>query len=98
MTNAARYLHPRPAPAAVIVLLMALVVTSPTEAGALANRGTSDEQAACAPDVFKLCAGEIPDEASIVACLSRNASRLGPECRRIIQPTPLARLNRSSKR
>lgn len=51
---------------------------------ALAHSGTADEQAACTPDVFRLCASEIPSEAKIVACLNRKVDKLSPACRKVM--------------
>ena len=47
---------------------------------AAAHSGTADEQAACTPDVFRLCLFDIPNEDRIVACLNRNLSQLSPAC------------------
>ena len=43
-------------------------------------RGTPAQRAACRPDVFRLCAGEIPSVRGITACLRRNLPRLSPAC------------------
>lgn len=66
--------------------LSALVVVcfaSPVMAERLENRGTADEQAACTPDVFRLCAQFIPSESRIVACLMQSRPRLSPACGRV---------------
>jgi hypothetical protein len=44
-------------------------------------RGTPEQRAACRPDVYRLCAGEIPNVRAITRCLERNMSRLSPGCR-----------------
>ena len=44
------------------------------------HRGSPDDQAACTPDVYRLCAQEIPDEDDIVACLIRKKQQLSPAC------------------
>lgn len=49
-----------------------------------AHSGTADEQAACTPDVFRLCASEIPSEPKIVACLNRKIDKLSPACRKVM--------------
>ena len=41
---------------------------------------TAEERAACRSDVFRLCAGEIPNRGRIIACMKRNHSRLSPNC------------------
>ena len=47
---------------------------------AVAHSGTAEEQAACTPDVFRLCFFEIPNEERIVACLNSKLSQLSPAC------------------
>lgn len=47
------------------------------------HSGTADEQAACTPDVFRLCADQIPSETRIVACLKQKKARLSPACRKV---------------
>ena len=44
-------------------------------------RGTPEQRAACRPDVYRLCPGEIPNVRAITRCLERNMSRLSPGCR-----------------
>ncbi len=43
-------------------------------------RGTAAQQKACRPNVFRFCAGEIPNVRKITACLRRNIARLTPDC------------------
>jgi hypothetical protein len=43
-------------------------------------RGTPAQQKACRPNVFRFCAGEIPNLRLITACLRRNIARLTPDC------------------
>jgi hypothetical protein len=43
-------------------------------------RGTPEQQAACTPDVFKLCSQEIPDVPRITNCLRANFKKLSPDC------------------
>jgi hypothetical protein len=45
--------------------------------------GTAQQQSACRPDVFRLCAAEIPSTGRIVACLRAKMSRLSPSCRSV---------------
>jgi hypothetical protein len=53
-----------------------------------AYRGTASDRAACTPDVFRLCWGEVPNVSGIVACLKRERPRLSPGCRAVFQPAP----------
>jgi hypothetical protein len=48
-------------------------------------RGTPAQQRACRPDVFRLCAAEIPNVRAITACLAGNMGRLSPDCRAVFQ-------------
>jgi hypothetical protein len=44
-------------------------------------QGTSEQRRACTPDVYRLCAGEIPNVRAITACLVRQKGNLSPACR-----------------
>ena len=44
-------------------------------------QGTPDQRRACTPDVYRLCAGEIPNVRAITACLRRQRDRLSDACR-----------------
>lgn len=43
--------------------------------------GTPEQRRTCTPDVYRLCAGEIPDVRAITACLARQKGNLSPACR-----------------
>lgn len=43
-------------------------------------QGTPEQRRACTPDVYRLCAGEIPNVRAITACLRRQRSSLSPAC------------------
>jgi hypothetical protein len=82
----ASHLVCRVATAATIVVL--------AQASALAQ-GTEQQREACTPDVFRLCAGYIPDPDRITACLRGNGPRLSGACYDVFFPpqdtTPLTR-------
>jgi len=63
--------------------LFIVCFASPVMADRLENRGTAEEQAACTPDVFRLCARFIPSEPRIVACLMQSRPQLSPACGRV---------------
>lgn len=44
-------------------------------------QGTPDQRRACTPDVYRLCAGEIPNVRAITSCLRRNRASLSDACR-----------------
>jgi hypothetical protein len=45
-----------------------------------AQQGTAEQRRACTPDVYRLCAGEIPNARAITACLRRQKSSLSAAC------------------
>lgn len=45
------------------------------------NRGTPEQQAACAPDAFRLCSSYIPDPGRVESCLRQQKARLSASCR-----------------
>jgi hypothetical protein len=49
---------------------------------AQAQQGTPEQRRA-PPDVYRLCAGEIPNVRAITACLRRNRSSLSEACRSV---------------
>ena len=48
------------------------------------DRGSQEDQAACEPDVHRLCDQYIPDEGAIVACLRKEKRHLSPACARVM--------------
>jgi hypothetical protein len=62
------------------ILCAALIAASPALAGDY--RGTPEEQAACRPDVLKLCGPEIPNVERITMCLRyyNSSNKLSPSC------------------
>ncbi|WP_148287799.1 hypothetical protein [Rhodopseudomonas sp. B29] len=44
---------------------------------------TPEQRRACTPDVYRLCAGEIPNRARITACLKRQRESLSEACRAV---------------
>jgi Cysteine rich repeat len=65
------------------LLIGAWIVHTP--ASAQDYRGTTQQQMACTPDVWRLCSDQVPDVSRIVACLQRNAPRLSPGCRAVFE-------------
>ena len=47
------------------------------------HSGSMEDQLACTPDVYRLCAAQIPDEDAIVACLQRHKPALSPTCQKV---------------
>jgi hypothetical protein len=59
---------------------LGLLLTLIASGSAAAQQGTSEQRRACTPDVYRLCAGEIPNAQAITACLRRQKSNLSPAC------------------
>lgn len=68
-------------------LLMALSIIGQGRALAQGTpQGTREQQAACQPDVMRLCGSAIPDVDRIVACLKYNEPNLNPACHDVMFP------------
>jgi hypothetical protein len=52
---------------------------------AFADLATPEQKRACTPDVYRLCAGEIPNVRAIVACLRRQKASLSDACRAVFE-------------
>ena len=52
---------------------------------AAAQQGTPEQRRACTPDVYRLCAGEIPNARAITACLRRQKASLRPACAAVFE-------------
>ncbi len=46
---------------------------------------TAEQRRACTPDVYRLCAGEIPSVSGITACLRRKKASLSDACRAVFE-------------
>jgi hypothetical protein len=65
-------------------LITAVLATAGTPSAAA--EATAEERAACTPDVFRLCASEIPNVSRIVSCMQRQRSKLSPACAAVFKP------------
>ena len=73
-------------------VLLTVALAGMPGAEAQGYQGTQDAQAACTPDVFRLCSQFIPNRDPIVACLIRSRPHLSPACRAVFKgPVRLAR-------
>ncbi len=59
---------------------LGLLLVLSASGSAVAQQGTAEQRKACTPDVYRLCAGEIPNVRAITACLRRQKSSLSPAC------------------
>jgi hypothetical protein len=66
-------------------LAVVLTLGSPlaTPVSAFAQAHSSEDEAACTPDVLRLCQQYIPRRPEIIACLVANKSELGPACHEV---------------
>jgi hypothetical protein len=69
--------------------IVAMVFTGAFVAAADAqeHRGTPAQRKACRPDVWRLCAAEIPNARAITRCLERNKPRLSADCQAVFDGT-----------
>jgi hypothetical protein len=65
---------------------LSAAVSIMSQGGAFAQQGTPEQQAACQPDVMRLCGNFIPDVDRIVACLKYNEPNLNPACHDVMFP------------
>jgi hypothetical protein len=64
---------------------LALALTLFTTGSALADLATPEQKKACTPDVYRLCAGEIPNVRAITSCLRRQRVSLSDACRAVFE-------------
>ena len=75
------------------ILLAALAAVSALSASTLtavaadpySSLATAEQRRACTPDVYRLCAGEIPSVSGITACLRRKKASLSDACRAVFE-------------
>ncbi len=66
-----------------LVLALGLFAELITAGTARADIATPEQKRACTPDVYRLCAGEIPNVRAITACLRRQKANLSEACRAV---------------
>ncbi|MGB9113804.1 hypothetical protein [Bradyrhizobium sp.] len=64
---------------------LGLLLSLLTAGSALADIATPDQKRACTPDVYRLCAGEIPNVRAITSCLRRQKASLSDACRAVFE-------------
>ena len=73
------------------ILLAGIAALSALSASTLAAKAadpysslaTAEQRRACTPDVYRLCAAEIPSVSGITACLRRKKASLSDACRAV---------------
>jgi hypothetical protein len=66
-------------------LALGLLLAVFAAGSASADLATPEQKRACTPDVYRLCAGEIPNVRAITACLRRQRSNLSDACRAVFE-------------
>ena len=64
-----------------IAMALGVLIALASTGSALAQQGTPEGRRACTPEVYRFCAGEIPNVRAIIACLQRQKGNLNPACR-----------------
>lgn len=75
------------------IIFAAALLLFPTTAVGQEDRGTPEQRAACAPDAFRLCFGDIPDAVRVEACLRQNQGELGAACRAVFEKSAASNVN-----
>lgn len=73
---------------------IALIIATLALAGP-ASAQSQQDQAACTPDVMRLCQQDIPDQSRIVACLVRSRLQLSPACSEVFNRARTANVPRT---
>lgn len=68
-----------------LLALVGMLTALGTASAMAAYQGTPEQRRACTPDVYRLCAGEIPSVPKITACLRRNKANLSEACRAVFE-------------
>jgi hypothetical protein len=82
-THMARITAPRSHIRRAATLGLFLVLSAAGSASA--QQGTAEQRKACTPDVYRLCAGEIPNARAITSCLRRQKGSLSPACAAVFE-------------
>ena len=67
---------------------LAAMLTIGAPLAALAQSHTPEDEAACTPDVIRLCQQFVPRRREIIACLDERRSELGADCFRVFSRPP----------
>ena len=68
-----------------LALAFGLLLAQAAAGSASAALATPEQKKACTPDVYRLCAGEIPNVRAITACLRRQKGSLSEACRAVFE-------------
>ncbi len=65
----------------VAALVVLLAICDPR--AALSQSHSADDEAACTPDVMRLCQEFIPNRDAIIGCLVQKKKEMSPECSKV---------------
>ena len=69
----------------VALLSLSASISAAHAADPYSNIATAEQRRACTPDVYRLCAAEIPSVSGITACLRRKKASLSDACRAVFE-------------
>jgi hypothetical protein len=67
---------------------LAAALTMSATVSALAQSHSQEDEAACTPDVMKLCQQFVPKRDDIISCLNEKKRELSPECFKVFTRPP----------
>jgi hypothetical protein len=77
---------------------LAVLLTIGAPSAALSQTHTQEDEAACTPDVMRLCQEHVPNRQAIIACMVAKKSELGPECFAVFSRPPSQRASEEDSR
>jgi hypothetical protein len=80
-----------------IYAAVAFLVLVGAPCAALAQNHSADDEAACTPDVMRLCQEFIPNRDAIIACLLQKKREMSPECTKVFS-RPMPNLSEGERR
>jgi hypothetical protein len=80
------------------VLAVILIMGAPLAAWAQAETHTQEDEAACTPDVMRLCQEFVPNRQAIIACMVQKKRELSPECHTVFSRPPTQRTSDDDRR
>lgn len=79
-------------------LAVFLTVSTPSVALSQSQDHTAEDEAACTPDVMRLCQEFIPNRTAIIACMVQKKKELSPDCHAVFSRPPSQRAAEDERR
>jgi hypothetical protein len=80
------------------VLAILLTIGAPSAALSQSDTHTQEDEAACTPDVMRLCQEFVPNRQAIIACMVQKKRDLSPECHAVFSRPPSQRTSDEDRR